>query len=560
MIDKPVPGVVTDARTHPAGKKGARISLEEVAERAWKARMSPRLRAWVTQQLDKCGCSTGGRREKAACILDAFRKKVPYVHDPVLGEFMATPDQLLCLDEGGLCIIGGDCFPEGTLLLRDDHALVPIEQIEVGQRIWGRDKWSTVTQKWAKGSLTVDAVDLSTGSTMHLTRDHKVYVGRCKHGQSAHGACSAPDCRASYERIHLGDLQEGEVLLQPERIDFGSGHVDPERMYIEALALADGWTQASKNPELPHVHFRIAGRDGKRKEAQKREVQESCARLGIETRWHRRYIEVKDRAWASRIAMLGSRARFKHLETIGLDEETAQAALRGLMADSTQNTGAKTRTFSTTSRQLMVQVRVLHRMLGRMTGVRMLTPEQHGGAGKHPLWRVGQREKFGMVATVRSIERAVRKIPCWDISTDDHYVYLPEHDVTVSNCDEASITLAAACLCIGIPAAIVGSSQREPVDLPTHVFMAFQDDLGDWVRMDGTTKLAVGRTVPHMREWWFEPGEKAKETGQGDFVGMSGTDIAYGGVVGVSGAGGVRPVSKDRVGLAFPGLFYSNDD
>ncbi|KKK86307.1 hypothetical protein LCGC14_2764530, partial [marine sediment metagenome] len=53
MIDKPVEGVQTDTRPHPAGAEGARLSLKEVAERSWKARMSPRLRAWVTQQLDK---------------------------------------------------------------------------------------------------------------------------------------------------------------------------------------------------------------------------------------------------------------------------------------------------------------------------------------------------------------------------------------------------------------------------------------------------------------------------------------------------------------------------
>jgi len=114
VIDKPVVGVQTDARPHPAGGKGARLSLNEVAERAWKARMSPRLRAWVTQVLDKAGVSTGGRRQKAQAVLDAFRKKVPYIADPVMGEFMATPEQSLCLDEGGLCFVGGDC---------DDHSI-----------------------------------------------------------------------------------------------------------------------------------------------------------------------------------------------------------------------------------------------------------------------------------------------------------------------------------------------------------------------------------------------------------------------------------------------------
>lgn len=109
MIDKPVDGVTTDARPHPAGAKGARLSLHEVAERAWKARMSPRFRAWVSQALAEAGVSTGTRKQQAQAILSAFQKKVPYLADPLMGEFMATPDQLLCLDEGGLCIVGGDC-------------------------------------------------------------------------------------------------------------------------------------------------------------------------------------------------------------------------------------------------------------------------------------------------------------------------------------------------------------------------------------------------------------------------------------------------------------------
>lgn len=197
MIDKPVEGVHTDVRVHPAGRKGAKLSLKEVAERAWKARMSPRLRAWVTQQLDKAGASRSGRRMQGQAVLDALRVKVPYIADPVMGEFMATPDQTLCLDEGGLCIVGGDC-------------------------------------------------------------------------------------------------------------------------------------------------------------------------------------------------------------------------------------------------------------------------------------------------------------------------------------DDQSIVLAAAMLSIGIPAMIIGSSHREPHDTPTHVFMAFEDELGDWVKMDGTTRLPAGRVPPHAREWWVEPGEHAKERGEGDFVGMSG--------------------------------------
>lgn len=200
IIERPVEGVVLDVRPHPAGREGALLSLKEVGERAWKARMSPRLRAWVTQQLDQAGVSRGARRQKAQAVLVAFRKKVPYIADPVLGEFMETPDQTLCLDESGLCFIGTDC-------------------------------------------------------------------------------------------------------------------------------------------------------------------------------------------------------------------------------------------------------------------------------------------------------------------------------------DGAAITLIACMLCIGIPAMVVGTSHKAPLDVPTHVLMAFQDELGDWVRMDGTTKHPVGGTAPHQREFWVEPGKEAKDRGEGDFVGMSGGPV-----------------------------------
>ncbi|HEY6359043.1 MAG TPA: Hint domain-containing protein, partial [Vicinamibacterales bacterium] len=354
--------VTVDQRPHPAGREGSLISLKEVAERAWKARMSPRLRAWATQRLAEAGTSSGTRRQKAQTILDAYRKKVPYIADPVMGEFIATPEQTLCLDEGGLCIIGGDCFPEGTLLLRDDFELVPVERIKEGERIWGRDRWSTVENVWSKGEMAVDAVKLSTETTLRLTSDHQVYL---------HDA----------RRVRVGQLNPGDRLLQP------------------------------------------------------------------------------------------------------------------------------------TSMQVV-----------------------YGGIRK--------RDERTPVAIVRSIERATKDenageiAHCWDISTDDHYVYLPEHDVTVSNCDDAATVLIASMLTIGIPAMVIGSSHKHPHDVPTHVFGAFQDEQDDWVRMDGTTKHPVGRVAAHGREWWVEPGAEAKNRGEGDFVGMAGV----GGEVGTSG-GAREPVS-----------------
>ena len=114
------------------------------------------------------------------------------------------------------------------------------------------------------------------------------------------------------------------------------------------------------------------------------------------------------------------------------------------------------------------------------------------------------------------------------METPDQTLCLDEGGICFigTDCDGASITLAAAMMSIGIPAMIIGSSHKPPYDVPTHVFMAFQDELEDWVKMDGTTKLPAGQIAPHAREWWVEPGKQAKDRGEGDFVGMSGAKSA----------------------------------
>ena len=118
MIDKPVDGVVTVARSHPAGREGSLLSLKEVAERSWKARMSPRLRAWVGQTITNAGVASGTRREKMQAITDEYRRKVTYANDPLMGEFIATPEQVLCLDkERGLCIPIADCDEAAIVLV-----------------------------------------------------------------------------------------------------------------------------------------------------------------------------------------------------------------------------------------------------------------------------------------------------------------------------------------------------------------------------------------------------------------------------------------------------------
>lgn len=95
-------------KPHPGGLKGAMMSLDEVATKMWSARNSFRVRQWVAKQLAAAGNPTGVR-DRVQVILDAYRKKVPYLPDPVQSEQMAGPEQTLCLDPEGICLLSGDC-------------------------------------------------------------------------------------------------------------------------------------------------------------------------------------------------------------------------------------------------------------------------------------------------------------------------------------------------------------------------------------------------------------------------------------------------------------------
>ena len=356
-----------------------------------------------------------------------YRSGVRYLRELNVEEFCTIPAIL----KGG----ASDCFPAGTLLLRDDYELVPVEDLRPGMRIWGRDKWSTVERSWYKGILECDAIRLNNGDRVKLTPDHHVYVAVCRqheHVQLSKSCSCRMDAR-DVRRVTVTDLEPGMVLVAPERIPFGSEHMDPDRAYVEGLFVSDGWSSTNRE-------FCISGQDGCPKEAQKFEVVAICERLGIPTRWHRKSVAVKDPAWTLRVQQMGGHAPEKHALSLNLDAKAAAELLRGIMADSGVNAcGNGSRHFSSTSYRLYVQTRVLHRMFGISCGSDYFTQDQHKGFGTHPIWWLSTRRpqtKQEKLLRVKEVVRGVMSLPCWDITTDDHYVYLPEHDVTVSNCED----------------------------------------------------------------------------------------------------------------------------
>jgi hypothetical protein len=82
----------------------------------------------------------------------------------------------------------------------------------------------------------------------------------------------------------------------------------------------------------------------------------------------------------------------------------------------------------------------------------MVLPQPHATVIPGWLRRLPPIDPGGL--RVMSISREAAQAPCWDIQTADHRVYLPEHDVTVSNCDDLAPWRCAELREAGEPAKI----------------------------------------------------------------------------------------------------------
>jgi hypothetical protein len=416
-------------------------------------------------------------------IWDFVVLNIRYVYDPADIDTFPTLKETLMMG-------GEDCFPEGTLLLRDDHTLVPVEQLKPGMKIWGRARWSEITNQWCKGVRPVTAIRMNNGSWMHLTEDHKVYVAQCEHERRGNATCGGTRCRMDVReiiRVPVAELKPGMVLLAPDQIESAPGVADEKFLALAELTglyLSDGWSEDHR--------IGIAGKDGHPKEAQKYRVQELAKILGFNTGSRERYIYVYGNEIAQHCAQFGRGAPNKRLPNLHYTKTAAELLLSGIMADSDR----RDNTFTTTSRTLAVQTRVLHRMMGTSCGWAYI--ENHGGLGTHPIWRLHKRHAGGerreKLLTVKEIVRNIQEATVYDISTDDHYVYLPEHDVTVSNCDGLTVAFAALLKTIGFTVSGRVISVRENPDQPVHIYPMVglpKDDPRRWVPLDATVEGAV---------------------------------------------------------------------
>lgn len=390
-------------------------------------------RSWCVPEKDWWG--------EVKAIFASFRdpnsfSAVRYVRDhPEVDQFTLAGKTLFRLR-------AGDCLPGETLLMTP-KGFVPIAEIRVGDVVMGDGAWVKVTRWWDKGVLPTRSLSLNTGSTLRCTDDHRLF------SVPVIAAGARPGLRASAVEVAASEIEEGHQLLTGSTLPMGRERLSEGKAWLLGVHIADGWVEYDGSGAPYRV--RISGKDGQPKEAQKRRVEAVCAELGWSTTWAERFITINSREAAEWLAPCGRCAPEKKLPKLDFDLATVRSILEGLAADaSVSNTG--TVTYNTTSEELALQIRVLHRMLGQRTNIRRV--DEHGGLGSHPIYRVSaiQQGRYRH-AIVQEVQENFVEEHVFDIEVEGHRFWLPEHDLVVHNCDDQAIALAARLRSIGYPVA-----------------------------------------------------------------------------------------------------------
>jgi len=316
----------------------------------------------------------------------------------------------------------GDCIPISTLALREDYTVVPFGSLAPGDKIMGDGQFTTVTEHAFTGEKPILDFELNNGSHLRCSPEHRVFL-------------------SGGEEVRAEDIKVGHLLRTPTTEFPTHSVLNPTALTPEDFAwllgvyVADGWTDLPRHPR-----FMISGKDGFKKEEQKRRVESLMAQLDINTRWDKRYIAVNDRPIAEYMKTCGGHAPEKHLPSLLMSRSQVQSVIAGLAADaSTANSG--TITHGTTSEILALQLRILYRMLGQSVHIKRW--DEHGGLGSHPIYRItvrqaddpnhpNSRRNSARVVAIREQEPEM----CCDITTDTGRFYLPESDVIVHNCED----------------------------------------------------------------------------------------------------------------------------
>jgi hypothetical protein len=310
----------------------------------------------------------------------------------------------------------GDCLPVSTLVLLEDYTVKSIGSLSPGERIMGDRGFTTVTEHAITGEKPILAFELNNGSVLRCSPEHRVFL--------------RDDSEKRAENVVVGDYLKAPTENFPSYAPSPSFGLDQsEFAWLLGVYVADGWNDYPRHPR-----FCISGKDGCKKEEQKRRVQSLIEKISGSTRWHERYIAVNHREMAEYMHGCGQRAPDKHLPSLMFSREQVASVLEGLRADASVASSG-TITHGTTSEILALQLRILYRMVGQSVHIRRW--DDHGGLGEHPMYRITVRQSesprnSAKVVGIRECEPEL----CCDITTDTGRFYLPESDVIVHNCED----------------------------------------------------------------------------------------------------------------------------
>lgn len=418
----------------------------------------------------------------ARTLFGRIRKNVRYTSDIAGVDTYQKPGHTLALRTG-------DCIPEGSLLLRQDGRLIPIESIQVEDVIFDGSRWAKVTNWWDKGTKEVRALSLNNGSVLRCTDGHKLF--RIPRNGGAGNATDATEVLA--QNVDIGD-----ELLQPREMSFGVEGVEipADEAFILGVYLAEGSVRRRRvDGTIATIALAgVAAGKGIREQ-----VVEAAERAGFKVAPQDREVYLTDSG--DRLHRLihgcGTQAPEKKLLHVAWAPATAEHILRGLSADGGVATNGTNFVFSTTSPTLAVQYRVLQRLQGRSCSIKRV--DEHGGLGDNPIYRVivrkdNQRRPW---AKVRSITQAA-SAHVYDIETDSHRFYLPEQDIVVHNCDDYSSLTCAGLQSIGIPCRYKVIRTKGAKDW-NHIYAQAgfpRQNPKRWISMDSSVNMPFGWEAP----------------------------------------------------------------
>lgn len=442
----------------------------------YKGREHPIIRKVTVQILSrKCGNGwcTPEKNHKAEikAIFDAVRSKIRYVRDTYNKDLYQHPVRTL---EFG----GGDCFPHGTLVLTRS-GLEEIQRLEPGDEIHDGEKWVGVVKTWERGPKDIIRFDLNNGCSLRLSGTHKVL--RVHNNE--------------VEEVLAEELRVGDDLLQPRGFSGASDiELSEDDAFLVGAYIAEG-CRINHRPGQKHREVSLAG-VANGKGIRERAI-EILDRRGIAHRDYEREIRFSADD-VPFIYDLGRIASEKHLSTFCYGPKTVAAILRAMEMGDAGVQGTGNTVYSTISRELAIQYRVLQRMMGHSTSLHVV--EDHGGFGKHPIYRVTVRreDQRRPWAKIKAITVEEEQSECCDIMTETGKVYLPESDVITRQCDDYSIVLASMLQSVGYPVKLRVIRTKDADDW-NHIYVLVglpPRQPTEWISLDGSVEKAAGWEAP----------------------------------------------------------------